>query len=113
MQDLFSSTAPAQVAKIEAIERVGANAPSEWMRKAMEVTRGLAQAKPQGFSSDDVWFVLDACGYGSPPEPRALGAVFQNLARERIIVKTGEYRDSERVECHNRPIPVWRLAGRA
>lgn len=58
MQDLFSSAPPPPVtaheAKIEAVERVGANAPSEWMRKAMEVTRGLAQAKPQGFSSDDV-----------------------------------------------------------
>lgn len=109
MNDLFSS--PAQEAKAEAIARVEANAPSAWLAKARQVTMDLAKANPQGFTSDSVWWILEACGYGSPPEPRALGAVFQMLAREKIIVKTGEYRDSERAECHGRPIPIWRLGG--
>ena len=105
--DLFSQ---AQAAKAEAIERVEANAPQAWLAKASQVTLDIARVNPQGFTSDAIWWILDACGYGNPPEPRALGAVFQALAREGLIEKTGEYRDSERSENHARPVCVWRAA---
>lgn len=107
--DLFSQT-PAQEAKAEAIERVGANAPSEWVRKARAVTLGVARANPEGFTSDAVWCVLDACGYGNPPEPRALGAVFHAMARDGFIIKTGRYLPSERESNHARPVAEWKLA---
>lgn len=108
MSDLFDSHA--QEAKDAAIQQVAENAQSAWLEQARRTTLRIAKAHPQGFTSDAVWFVLSACGYGHPTEPRAMGAVFHALARNGLIRKTGEYRDSERAECHGRPIAVWRLA---
>lgn len=99
---------PAQEAKREAIERVERNASPDFLGFARTVALRIAHAMPNGFTTDAIWEVLDAAGV-KPPEPRALGAVMQKLAREGQIRKTGDYVDSTRPACHGRPIPVWAL----
>jgi hypothetical protein len=94
----------AQEAEEEAIARVGANAPEDWVMRARQATQHVAGSRFD-FTTDHVWDVL---GDDKPHEPRALGAVLKNLAREGIIRQTGEYRKSDRVENHRRPVAVWR-----
>jgi len=38
-----------------------------------------------------------------------LGAVMKAMARDGAIRATGEYRKSSRVDCHARPVAVWRV----
>lgn len=98
----------AQEAKREAIERVERNASLDFLVFARTVALRIASAQQNGFTTDAIWEVLDAAGV-KPPEPRALGAVMQKLAREGLIRKTGEYVDSCRAACHGRPVPIWTL----
>lgn len=100
-------------AKDEAIDRVERNAPPDWIATARTVALRIAHAIPSGFTTDAIWTILEASGNGNPPEPRALGAVMKRLADEGVIRKTGEYVNSLRPECHNRPIPIWTLDSRS
>ena len=94
----------ASEAKRQAIERVRAHADPNWMVRARRAVMQVALAKGV-FTSDDVWAVL---GDDRPPEPRALGAVLTQLAHDLKIEPTSDYRDSDRPECHGRPVRVWR-----
>lgn len=51
---------------------------------------------------DDIW----ALGCPEPTERRAIGSLIQGLARQKLIVKTGEYRP--RTQGHGSPADVWR-----
>ena len=95
----------AEDARDEAIGRVGDAAPRDWMEDAKAAAIGVSLARFD-FTTDDVWQVL---GDQAPPEPRAMGAVMKSLAGDGLIRPTGEYRKSVRVECHARPVAVWRL----
>jgi hypothetical protein len=95
----------AEEARDEAIERVGNAAPRDWMDDAKSAAMLVALARFD-FTTDDVWKAL---GDAAPPEPRAMGAVMKSLAAEGRIRATGEYRKSVRVECHARPVAVWRV----
>jgi hypothetical protein len=55
-----------------------------------------------GFIADDVWVYLDP-----PANPKALGAILMRLAREQVIVGTGEYRPHPK--RHGTRTAVWRL----
>lgn len=87
----------------EAIARVSANAPPNWIDDAINAIRHVA-LKHRLLSSDDVWPLVI-----QPPEPRALGAAFQEAARRGIIRKTDRVIASRRPECHGRPIAVWEV----
>jgi hypothetical protein len=95
----------AEQARDEAISRVEAHAPEGWVQRARDTVTLIAMARFD-FTSDHVW---DALGEDRPPEPRALGAVMKAMARDGLIRATGEYRKSTRVDCHARPVAVWRV----
>ena len=102
-----SSSITARDAANEAIDRVARNADSVWLHWA---NKAVARASLDGhFTTDDVWDWLDTWGVDAPHEPRALGAVMRNFARSNRITTTGEYVKSTRIECHGRPVAVWRL----
>jgi hypothetical protein len=95
----------AEQARDEAIARVEAHAPEGWVQRARDTVTLIAIARFD-FTTDHVW---DALGEDRPPEPRALGAVMKAMARDGHIRATGEYRKSTRVDCHARPVAVWRV----
>lgn len=94
-----------QSAKQEAIARVASAAPEGWLEDAINAIRHVALSKTF-LTSDDVWPLVNV-----PPEPRAMGAAFQEAARRRIIRKTDRVVSSRRQECHNRPVAVWEVVG--
>ena len=94
----------AEEARDEAIARAEAGA-GDWVGRARDAVQLVALARFD-FTTDDVW---DALGGDRPQEPRALGAVMKQLAGEGKIRATGEYRKSSRVDCHARPVAVWRV----
>ena len=94
----------AEEARDEAIARVERGA-GDWVQRARDAATMVALARFD-FTTDDVW---DALGDDRPTEPRALGAVMKQLAGEGRIRATGEYRKSSRVDCHARPVAVWRV----
>jgi hypothetical protein len=95
----------AEEARDQAIARVEANAPEGWVQRARDTVNLIALSRFD-FTTDEVW---DALGEDRPPEPRALGAVMKSMARDGYIRATGEYRKSSRVDCHARPVAVWRV----
>jgi hypothetical protein len=99
-----AKSTPEQAAD-EAIARVGANADPGWLRKAQEAIYLLMDEGP--FTTDDVWAVLNDWYVKPPREPRAMGAAMRIAQQEGWIVATGNYRKSERVECHGRPVMIW------
>jgi hypothetical protein len=47
-------------------------------------------------------------GHDAPHEPRALGALMREAARNGLIEATDRVRPSERPQCHMNPKRVWR-----
>jgi hypothetical protein len=101
----MSTLFDAEEARDAAIRQVQAAAPGVWMRRARDAALLVSLARFD-FTTDDVWTALEGL---EPPEPRAMGAVMKGLASEGLIRATGEYRKSRRVECHARPVAVWRM----
>jgi hypothetical protein len=100
--------ATATKAADEAIERVKRNADPLWLCKAQEAIYLLMTEGP--FTTDDVWAVLKDWYVKPPHEPRAMGAAMRMAQHDGWIVATGNYKKSERVECHGRPVMVWAAA---
>ena len=94
-------------ARDKAIEQVERNADPLWKRNAWSVIVMFARTG-QPFTTDDVWEFMHQNGMETPREPRAMGAVIANACREKIIESTDRYVQSQRPECHRRPIRVWR-----
>jgi hypothetical protein len=103
-EDLFTllDRKAAAEAKKEAIERVQAHAPAEWLSLAERVVLTLAHST-ETFTTDDVWRIIP-----KPPEPRALGAVLHRLAKRGVIARTGQYVSTAQESRHHAPIAVWR-----
>lgn len=87
----------------KAIAQVAANAPANWIEDTINAIRHVALSRSL-ISSDDIWPLVV-----QPPEPRAMGAAFQEAARRGIIRKTDRVVASRRPECHGRPIAVWEV----
>ena len=87
----------------KAIQQVAANAPPNWIEDTINAIRHVSLTH-RLISSDDVWPLVI-----HPPEPRAMGAAFQEAARRNIIRKTDRVISSRRPECHGRPIAVWEV----
>lgn len=94
-------------AKERALDAVAAHADPQWLAAARAAV-DWASRQWHAFSSDDVWERLDAEQVPAPAEARALGAVMQQCAREKLIMATGEWTKSRRAENHRRPVRVWR-----
>jgi hypothetical protein len=92
----------------EALVRVARNADATWRDVAARAVRFLAETRRE-FTTDDVWALLQ---HYYPElgthEPRALGAVMRQVAREGYIEATGRYRESGRAVCHRNPKKIWR-----
>lgn len=91
----------AQGAKREAMGAVYRGAPVEWLRKAQDVVRSLAD-EGGDFTTDEVWARVPP-----PPEPRAIGVVMTWAAQAGLIVNTKRHRPSRRPGCHARPVTLW------
>lgn len=102
--NLFDYLAASE-AKEKAIDRAASGASPEWVTSVSGIIRAF---DGEFFTTDDVWRVCQEQGVEEPREPRALGAVMRDLAREGVIVATRDYRPSVRVACHSRPVRVWR-----
>ena len=94
-------------ARDEAIGRVDRNADPVWKQQAQTIVRNLAHRLDE-LTTDDVWQALNCAGVDVPHEPRALGAVMQSAARQNVIAATDRVRQSQRPECHARPVRIWR-----
>lgn len=92
----------------EAIDRVEANAHDLWLAAARQVLEDLC-ATHDTITSDDLWLAL-ADRDVATHEPRAMGAVLRQAARDGLISGTRQYRPSVRPECHARPIREWVVA---
>tara|TARA_Y100000590_G_C15725159_1_gene1014950 strand:- start:3164 stop:3466 length:303 start_codon:yes stop_codon:yes gene_type:complete len=92
----------------EAISKASRNADPIWSAIATRAVKYASRMNPQGFTSDDVWALLE--DRAGPREPRALGAIFRRLKKNGVIVSTGTYRKSARSECHGRPVLIWRAS---
>lgn len=99
----MSTLFDAEEARDAALQQVAAGA-GRWMDRARPVVLQVAEGRFD-FTTDDVWYAL---GDDRPREPRALGALMRSLAKDGAIRATGEYRKSVRVDCHARPVAVWR-----
>jgi hypothetical protein len=97
----------AELARNASIEQVESNADYKWLAGAQETVRELALSHPE-FTTDLVWAAMEAAGWNPPRERRAMGAVMAGAARRKLVVKTDRVRNSVRVECHARPVAVWR-----
>ena len=103
---LFDPVAAVE-ARDEAIGRVDRNADPAWKQQAHSIVRTVA-ARLDELTTDDVWQAMIHAGVTMPHEPRALGAVMQSAARQNLIAATDRVRQSQRPECHARPVRVWR-----
>ena len=91
----------AERARDDAIE-ITAIANRPWVERALGAVKTLA-AIGEPFTTDDVWRMVG----DAPDERRAMGAVMRQAGRDRIVRSLNEWRLSERVECHRRPLRVW------
>lgn len=96
------------VAQIAAIRQVEQHADPQWLAAALSIIKRLCVHKLY-LTSDTVWAGLADAGIPAPREPRALGAVMRTAAKDGLIEPTGRYVASERVECHGRPIAIWKV----
>ena len=91
-----------------AVETVGENANELWMRKARRSLTHVARMNAS-FTTDDVWAdMLLVDEFAVTHEPRAMGAVLRRAVKAGVCVATPRYQPSVRVECHARPVRVWR-----
>ena len=89
-----------------AVERVGENANPEWLRAAHLCVIDVARVMPT-FTTDDVWERVSLLGV-TTHEPRAMGAAIRRAVKDGVCAATPAYERSSRVECHARPVRVWR-----
>ena len=95
----------------EAMNRVTLNN-QEWVLRAMEAAT-IAARNNDTITSDDVWRALDLLQIGPPTNKKAMCGVMKGAAASGWIKWTKEYRSSERVACHRRPVRVWASLVRA
>ena len=88
-----------------ALARVEAHADDSWLARARAVVLSVSASRTE-FTSDDLW----SAGLPKPREPRALGAVLRELARQGLIESTGRFVRTTQVSRHAAPILVWRRA---
>jgi hypothetical protein len=92
----------------ESADRAYNNAPNDWRQHIYATIETVARMKPT-FTADDVYEWCAIRGLPLPNEGRSVGAVFRTMAAQRIIVATGEFRNSAKVSKHAAPTRVWRL----
>jgi len=86
-----------------------------WKELVRDCIFTMATIKPDGFTSDDVWEMVDQqlaspryIGIPSPKDRQSGGTIFSSLNRDGIIVDTMTVRRSERPDAHRKKLTVWR-----
>lgn len=111
---LFQQPEPVKAARRDtqdAVARAGLHASIRWHENALAAVRLCADTMREGFTTEDVWAVLEQSGRDvieSERNPKALGAVMQTAKRKGIIRHDGEFRENPR--RHMTPCRVWRAA---
>lgn len=90
-----------------AIDKVDEAASAEWKAKAFVAVARVCE-RYEEFTTDTVWALLDAQGTAIPREPRAMGAIMRKAVTAGLCLPTDRTSKSVRVECHRRPLQVWR-----
>lgn len=90
----------------KAIAQVATNTDPTWATETMLIIKQIA-TNTFDFTTDDIWQALSETSLPTPHEPRALGALMIAAQRAGLITPTDRYRQSQRPECHARPIRVW------
>lgn len=97
-----------QQAADTAIAAVERNAEADWKNYAMFAVRTVAKARSE-FTTDAVWFVIERdYPNAATHEPRALGAIMRKAVGLGVCAPTERYTPSSRVNCHARPVRIWR-----
>lgn len=87
------------------IARVTNAANDEWKRAAWTALLKARESLSE-LTSDDLWpLIPDGV---TTTDNRAMGAVFQRAAREKLLVATDRTRPSNRPETHANPKRIWR-----
>lgn len=106
------TTITAEQAKAEAMASAEAGADAQWQEAVMEIIKEICRLLGFGetFTTD---LVHDGMKEVFPEitthEPRALGPMMARAAKLGWITKTDQYEQSERPECHARPLRVWKI----
>lgn len=94
---------PGQLLLDVALERVDQAADASWKQQcAVHLDALIRRGLP--FTTDDLWWRLE---HVHTTEPRAMGPMIQNAAKDGRIRPSGRYIKSDRPECHRRPVAVW------
>lgn len=101
------SMTDAMGARDDAIARAERHAVDAWKTATFGVIRQLAESCAS-FTTDDVWLALQKLPDVATHEPRALGSMMRQAAKSGWIEPTDRYVNSQRPECHARPVKVWR-----
>ena len=91
----------------DALERVRRAAPAHWLARAMEAVFTVAQ-RLDYMTTDDVWDRLRGWQVPVPVEPRAMGVVMRDAAKEGWIKPTGQFRKTVRPQAHAGDVRVWK-----
>ena len=100
----------ATIARDEAIERGWKNAAVNFRGHALEAIVALAESRDE-FTTDDVWEYFDENEITTTHDGRALGGAMRYAAKLHLITPTDRFVSLDRVECHRRPVRVWRSFG--
>ena len=103
--DLFSFDPATE----DGIRRAEDHADAAWKHAAEVSVRWCAHMHVD-FTTDQVWRRLAEHYFLTTHQPSAMGAVIRSASRAGTIRKTGQYRASERTECHRDNLTVWTKA---
>lgn len=106
-RDAFDDADEQERLKREGMARAELHASERWMQLAYDAVIFVSGLLPD-FTSADVIAALKDSGRDVIESERnlvAMGAVMSRAAREKLITKTGEYRETG---SHRRPCTVWR-----
>lgn len=105
-QHVFDAEASA-TARDVAIEQVKEAADMAWKVEAFAAIDYVCRLREE-FTTDAVWWKLAQRGVGLPREPRAMGAIMRKAVLAGLCEPTNQTRKSVRVDCHRRPLQVWK-----
>lgn len=101
------SMTDAMRARDDAIARAERHADDRWKSLTFSIIKHLAESLPE-FTTDHVWTWLQEYPEIHTHERRALGSMMRAAGKSGWIEPTDRYVNSQRPECHARPVKVWR-----
>lgn len=90
----------------KAIEKVRDNN-IEYYQRVLDFAEKWVKTKLYPFTSEDLKEAFYAVGNPKAVEPRVFGAVFRNLASNKLIFSTDRVKKYTNPTCHQRPQTVW------